>query len=59
MYIFSVFKNIFKASNIGTIIFFLLNAAMIIGIFSAGGQEAMITIAVLSDIYCYRSVSNW
>ena len=62
MYIFSVLKNIFKTSNIGTIIFFLLNAAMIIGIFSAGGQEAMITIAVIylvSIVIALSPIGEW
>lgn len=30
-------KNIFKKSNIGTIIFFILNMLLIVGIFAAGG----------------------
>lgn len=47
MYLFSVIKNIFKTSNFGTIIFFLLNAAMIIGLFSAGGEQAMVEIFVI------------
>ena len=47
MYLFSVIKNFFKTSNFGTIIFFLLNAAMIVGLFSAGGEQAMVEIFVI------------
>lgn len=47
MYIFSVIKNIFKVSNIGTIIFFLLNTAVIVGIFAPFGADVLIGVAVL------------
>jgi heat shock protein HtpX len=40
-------KNIFRKSSIGTIIFFILNALVIVGLFSGTGYEGMLTILVL------------
>jgi len=40
-------KSIFRKSNIGTIVFFLLNALLIVGLFSFGGVHTLIIGAVL------------
>ena len=42
-----IFRNIFRVSNIGMIIFFLLNASLIIWIFSFGGRDTMIRVGVI------------
>lgn len=47
MYIFSVLKNIFKVSNIGTIIFFLLNAFLVVAMFSSTGPESITLVIFL------------
>lgn len=47
MYIFSVLKNLFKLSNIGTIIFFILNASLVIGIFGSSSPEALNRIIII------------
>ncbi len=47
MYIFSMLKNLFRWSNVGTIIFFLLNAGMIMLIFSGGDPENMKYIGLI------------
>ena len=44
MYLASVFRSIFRKNNIGTIIFFLLNAGLLIGIFSSFGTYTVITV---------------
>lgn len=62
MYIFSVFKHLFKASNIGSIIFFVLNAIVVIGIFIPFGPYALVTVAVLylvSVILALSPVGEW
>ena len=62
MYIFSVLKNIFKVSNIGTIIFFFLNAGMIIGIFSAFCSENLKyiwIIYIISIMIALSPVGEW
>ena len=40
-------KNIFKQSSVGTIIFFVLNALVIVGLFSGTGHEPLLTVLVL------------
>ena len=57
MYIISVLKNIFKANNIGTIIFFLLNAAVIIGVFSAGNTELIGYVGIVYVVSILISLS--
>ena len=47
MYIFSVIKNLFKKNNIGTIIFFLLNAGLIFSFYSSSGPEVLTQISIL------------
>lgn len=47
MYVWSVFKNLFKKNNIGTIIFFLLNAALVFFVFGSGSPEALTEIAII------------
>ena len=62
MYIFSVLKYIFKVNNIGTIIFFLLNAAMIVGLFSGGDPERMAYIGIIyliSVVIALSPVGEW
>lgn len=53
MYLISVFKNLFKVSNIGTFIFFILNAAIIISLFASAGTE---TLAIIIVIYIFSIV---
>ena len=57
MYILGVIKNIFKVSNIGTIIFFVLNAAVVIGIFAPFGKQALFFVAVLYLISVFVALS--
>ncbi len=62
MYIVSLFKRIFRVSNIGTIIFFLLNAFMVIGIFASAGPEslsAIITIYLISVFFALSPIGEW
>ena len=62
MYIFSFLKHLFRPSNIGVIIFFLLNASMVIGMFAAGGQESLtvvIILYILSILIALSSVGEW
>lgn len=62
MYIFSVLKNIFKTSSIGTVIFFLLNAGLIIALFSAGGAGAVHRIVILyliSIVVALSPIGEW
>ena len=40
-------KNIFKQSSIGTIIFFALNALVIVGLFAGTGPESLLVVLVL------------
>jgi len=47
LYLIRLLRNIFRLSNIGTLIFFLLNASLIIGVFSEGDPEMMKVIAVV------------
>ena len=62
MYVFSVFKNLFKVSNIGTIIFFLLNASLIIGLFGSAYPEALtqiIILYVISVLIALSPIGEW
>ena len=47
MYLVSFFKNLFRKSNIGTIIFFLLNFSVIIAIFASSGTETLTTVLLI------------
>lgn len=49
-------------SNIGTIIFFLLNAFMVIGMFASAGPEslsALITIYLISVFFALSPIGEW
>ena len=62
MYIFSTIRNIFRVNNIGTVIFFLLNAGMIIGIFSGGEVERVKYIGLIylaSIIVSLSPIGEW
>ena len=55
-------KNIFKKSSIGTIIFFILNASFIAGLFIAAGFEFLIAIFIIyvvSIIIAFSSFGEW
>jgi heat shock protein HtpX len=55
-------KSIFKKSNIGTIIFFILNASLIIGLFAIGGITSLIVGAVLyiaSILLAFSRFGEW
>jgi len=55
-------KNIFKRSNIGTFIFFILNAAFIMMIFSGGGRDTLITVFfvyIASILLAYSPFGEW
>lgn len=57
MNIISFFKNLFRISNIGTILFFLLNAYLIIAIFSGGHPGKIVFIAFLYIISVFIMIS--
>ena len=62
VYILSLFKRLFRVSNIGTIIFFILNAYIVIGIFAAGSTESLHTIIVfylISVCFALSPVGEW
>ena len=62
VYIFSFLKHLFRPSNIGIIIFFCLNAFMVVGMFAAGGQESLtlvITLYILSIVISLSSIGEW
>ena len=62
LYIFSVIKNLFKPSNIGTIIFFLLNAYVVIGLVSYADPDLIWVMAILyliSVIFALSPVGEW
>ena len=62
MYIISVFRNLFRRNNIGTIIFFLLNAAMIFCLFGSAGPEMLGQIAVIyliSIVLALSPIGEW
>jgi heat shock protein HtpX len=50
-------KSLFKKSNIGTVIFFILNAALIVGLFAIGGVYSLIIGAVLYIISVLLALS--
>jgi len=55
-------KNILKKSSIGTIIFFALNAALIVGLFAAAGFESLLVIIVLyitSVLISFSRFGEW
>ena len=55
-------KNIFKQSSIGTIIFFALNALVIVGLFAGGGPEPLLAVLVLyvvSVIVAFTPFGEW
>jgi heat shock protein HtpX len=55
-------KNIFKKSNIGTIIFFILNAMFVMMLFSGGGRDALITVFFLyvaSILLAFSPFGEW
>ena len=57
-----VLKNIFKRSSVGTIIFFVLNALVIVGLFAGFGYESLLTILaiyVVSIIVAFSPVGEW
>ena len=62
MYILSMLKSLFRPSNIGTIIFFLLNAFLIVWIFSGGKPEnigTMVLIYFISVLVALSPVGEW
>ena len=62
MYVISVFKNLFKKNNIGTIIYFLLNAALIFYIFSSSKPEVLgqiVLLYVISILVALSPVGEW
>lgn len=50
-------KNIFKKSSIGIIIFFVLNAILIIGLVAAGGSESLFTIFIVYAVSVFIAFS--
>jgi len=57
-----ILKNIFKKSNIGTIIFFALNALVIVGLFAGAGYESLLTILglyIVSIIIALSPFGEW
>jgi len=52
-------KNIFKKSSIGTIIFFILNAALIVGLFAAAGFEYLLIVFVIYIISIFIAFSRF
>ena len=57
MNIISFFKNLFRIGNIGTILFFLMNAYLIIAIFSGGNPGKIVFIAFLYIISVLITIS--
>jgi heat shock protein HtpX len=54
--------NTFKKSNIGTIVFFILNAALIAGLFSVGGVNSLVigmAIYILSLLFAFSQFGEW
>ena len=57
-----ILRNIFKSSSIGTIIFFVLNAVIIVGIFGASDYEVILSVLglyVVSIIVAFSPVGEW
>ena len=55
-------KNIFKRSGIGVIIFFALNALLIVGLFASAGFESLLTIFIIyavSIIIAFSPLGEW
>jgi len=52
-----IVKNIFKKSSIGTIIFFLLNAAVVVGLFAVAGFHSLLTIIIIYIISAFVAFS--
>ncbi len=62
MYLWHVFKSIFRVNNIGTIIFFLLNASLILALFAPQGEEMMIRMGVIyliSVVIALSPIGEW
>ena len=62
MYLFNLVRRLFRPSNIGTLIFFLLNAGVLYLIFSASGQESLTLVCVLylvSILLAFSSFGEW
>ena len=60
--ILDIAKNIFRQSSIGTIIFFILNASVIIGLFAHDGYESLLIVLViyiLSVIIAFSTLGEW
>jgi heat shock protein HtpX len=57
-----VTRNIFKRSSIGTIIFFVLNASLIIGLFAVAGYQSLIVgvfLYALSVMISFSRFGEW
>ena len=57
-----VAKNIFTKSSIGTIIFFVLNATLVVGLFAAAGFQSLfvvLLIYVVSVLITFSSFGEW
>lgn len=55
-------KNIFKKSNIGTIVFFFLNAAFVMLLFSSGGMDALVMtlfVYIASIFLAFSPLGEW
>lgn len=55
-------KSLFKVSNIGTIIFFALNASVLMAFFSAGGTESLVAGGILylvSIVIALSPIGEW
>ena len=55
-------KSIFRKSNIGTIIFFLLNGAIIVGLFALGGMHSLIigvVLYIISVLLAFTRFGDW
>ncbi|MCR5675775.1 MAG: M48 family metalloprotease [Lachnospiraceae bacterium] len=62
MYFLHVLGSLFRASNAGSIVFFLLNAALMIAYFSDGTPERMILVGaayVLSVVLALSPLGEW
>lgn len=57
MYIISLLKRIFRPSNMGTIIFFLLNASMVISIFGSEDPASLKYVLIIYVISVFLSLS--
>ena len=57
MYYLHVLRSVFRLSNIGSIIFFLLNAALMIALFSEGDPRRMVLVGVAYIVSVLLSLS--